>query len=215
MLAVQRQSHVRFVDRARPCHAWCIFQINKELLIRIAELELEAGTGLINQFRFQLDVGRHRREHIVRRHRLLHLRRRHFLGGHLFRHRRFCRNLREQLDGGILQHHLVTLFHPGFEDDAVVGFLPHAGFQGFTRKDRLGKAHFDALEITAIVIAERLDDMASGITEGTQPMQDRLVITECPGKRRVGVQRIPVTAQAIQQRLVGVGFLFDHRIRFT
>ncbi len=57
--------------------------------------------------------------------------------------------------------------------------------------------------------------MAARVTKGTKPVQDRFVIAKGLGKRRVRMQRVPVTAQAVQQCLVGVGFFLDHRIRFA
>ncbi|MNM81988.1 hypothetical protein D3C81_940070 [compost metagenome] len=57
--------------------------------------------------------------------------------------------------------------------------------------------------------------MAAGVTEGAQAMQERLLVTGLLRVVRIDVHRVPVAAQAIQQGLVDVGLLGDHRIGLT
>ena len=51
--------------------------------------------------------------------------------------------------------------------------------------------------------------MAAGVTKRTEPVQDRLIKAKRLGKAGVGMQRIPVARESIQQRLIFVNALLD------
>ena len=63
------------------------------------------------------------------------------------------------------------------------------------------------------LFAERLDDVARGEAERAEPVEDRLVEAEGLGEGRVGVERVPVAGEAVEERLARRSiFSLDDRV---
>ena len=103
----------------------------------------------------------------------------------------------------VVEHDHVALHHAGAEGDALaVG--PHLRADGLAGEHRRREAHLQALEPRRVAAAAGLDDGAAGHAVGAQPVQDRRL--EAAGGRGlgVGVQRVAVAGEAIDQRRVRV-----------
>ncbi len=121
-------------------------------------------------------------------------------------------DLKVELDRRVLQDDRVALLDARLKHDALIGELPHIRDQRFAGIHAVGHAHLDALEVPRVTFAKGVDHMAARVPECAKAVQDRALKADRLGEVGIGVQRVPVAAEAIEQRLVGGHFLFDARV---
>lgn len=93
--------------------------------------------------------------------------------------------------------------------------LPHVDLNGLTREDRRGKAAFNVLEAGRIVVGKGLDDgMATG-TISTETMEDGLGETDSRSQLGIGVERIVVARETVDEGLVGATSKYLNGIGIT
>src|SRR5271166_2969824 len=120
----------------------------------------------------------------------------------------------------VLDHGDAPRLHFGLEGDHLA-VLPHLQSHGLAGIDRRGKPRRVALEGGWVVIGIGLQDPAAGDAVGAHAVQDRSRKTGALGEFRIGVQRVAVAAETVDQRLVRprrnvdgpVGCAGRHRMR--
>src|SRR5262249_39664501 len=80
--------------------------------------------------------------------------------------------------------------------------LPHVGGDGLAGEDDAGEPHLERLEPLRVVVAPRRQDGAPGVPVGAEPVQDGTVEAAHGRELRIGVQRIHVAREAIDERLL-------------
>src|SRR5882757_11231445 len=100
-----------------------------------------------------------------------------------------------------LDHGDAPCLHLGFERNHAA-VLPQLYGHGLAGIDRRGEPRRVLPEGGRIVIGVGLQYAAAGDAVGAHAMQDRFWKTGFPGKSGIAVQRIAVTAEPIDQRLV-------------
>ena len=117
-------------------------------------------------------------------------------------------DLAVELDRGVGDDDAVALLDLGPEDHPGRRLDPHLGDQGLAREDAVGEADLDALELARVVV-ELPQDRPASVAEGAQAVEDRPIKAEGLGEVGVDVERVPVAAEAVEERLVGVDDLLD------
>lgn len=108
----------------------------------------------------------------------------------------FTHAVLDELSGGASNSRLASLLDLALEDD-LVALLPHLGDDGLAGDDGASEAHLDVLDGAELVV-----DGLAGDTEGAEAVQDGSLEATHLGKRGVHVQRVVVTAQAVDGGLV-------------
>src|SRR3546814_17795555 len=77
---------------------------------------------------------------------------------------------------------------------------PHLGHDGLARQHGGGEARVERVDPGRIMVAQPFHDRARGDAVGAQAMQDRAIEAGAPRHRRIGVARVVIAAQPIEQR---------------
>src|SRR5207244_2740540 len=106
------------------------------------------------------------------------------------------------LGGRAGQHRLAPL---GLrrQDDPPRRDLPHVGGDRLAGVDDPGEADLEGLETRGVVPAPGAQDRTAGEAEGAEPVQDRPLVAGHAGELGVGVQRVHVAREPVEQRLLG------------
>ena len=107
-----------------------------------------------------------------------------------------------QLNRRVRDDDLVALDDADAGDDAGVGLFPQLDLERLAGEHDVGKADLDALKVAWVAAADLADDVSSQVAEGTQAVQDRLLEAKRGRKGRIDVQRVPVAAQSVDERLL-------------
>ena len=111
-------------------------------------------------------------------------------------------------------HDLVALLDLAAEDDLGVALLPHLGHERLAGEHASREAHLDALEVARVaVVRERLERRARVAKPNVhRPWRIGFAKPNAFANAGIGVQRVPVAGEAVEQRLVLAGLLLDDRV---
>src|SRR4029077_2188490 len=88
------------------------------------------------------------------------------------------------------------------EDDLSGRDLPHVGRDRLAREDDPREAHLERLEPLGLVVAPRLEERAPAEAEGAEAVEDRAIVAAELREVRVGMQRVHVAREAVDQGLL-------------
>ncbi|KAG1648200.1 hypothetical protein GQR58_030039 [Nymphon striatum] len=109
----------------------------------------------------------------------------------------------------VVEHGAIA--HAGAELSFAVA-LPNGHREGFAGQYRRAEPSAHGLETAGVATADAVQQCPAGKAVGAEAMQDRLVEAAHCGERRVGVQRIAVAVETVEQGLVVAGFVGDHMV---
>ena len=114
------------------------------------------------------------------------------------------RTLRERLaqpHRGVRQHRVAAFFGRGREDDPVA-FVPHRGHDRLAGEHHAREPHLIARHLGDVAVEHLVDDRLARRPVRAQPVQDRGLEPGNGGELGVGVERVLVARQPVEQRLV-------------
>ena len=109
---------------------------------------------------------------------------------------------RAQHGAAVVQHHGVALGDPGAEGDDVT-VAPDVRDDGLAGKHGRRQSHVHRGERVRSIVAAGGDDGVGREPVGAEPMHDRAIETRRPRGARVGVVRVGIAVQSVEQRLLG------------
>src|SRR5579871_5038997 len=112
----------------------------------------------------------------------------------------------------VCENLLAVLLRDGDHPFSVAD-VPAARGQRVAGEDDAGEAGEETFELVQIAAARALQDGAAGEAVGAQPVQDRAVEAAELRHRRIGVQRVDVAGEAVEQRLLARRLLDHFEVR--
>ena len=112
----------------------------------------------------------------------------------------------------VIDDHHVAFLEAGAEggDGAV---FPHIHEDRFAGEDGGREADVEAGDRRVVIIGDRAENGAAAGAVGAQPVQDRRGEPGGGGEFRVRMQRVAVTGQPVEQRLISPGVHLDGLVR--
>src|SRR6185295_10746222 len=126
-----------------------------------------------------------------------------------------------QLGVAVIQDDDVALGHEAAERKAPVAFAPDLGANCLAGIDRRREPHVHALQPRGIVFAGELEQCVTRDAVGAESMQDGLFESARARNLGIGMQRVEIAAQAVDQRRLrqrtdlgrGIGRALRNRVR--